>query len=132
MSGETDLQKLVAGLKPRLLAGEFVFVCLADARYGDYAELEPVASYREDEGLTLVVPRARALAAGLETSESLRAITLDIHSSLEAVGLTALIATALAERGISANVLAGYFHDHVYVPTRRADEALSALESLAH
>lgn len=132
MSGETDLQKLVAGLKPRLLPGEFVFVTFADARYGDYAELEPVASYREDEGLTLVVPRARALAAGLETSESLRAITLDIHSSLEAVGLTALIATALAERGISANVLAGYFHDHVYVPTRRADEALSALESLAH
>ncbi len=132
MSGETDLQKLVAGLKPRLLPGEFVFVTFADARYGDYAELEPVASYREDEGLTLVVPRARALAAGLETSESLRAITLDIHSSLEAVGLTALIATALAERGISANVLAGYFHDHVYVPTGRADEALSALESLAH
>ena len=132
MSGETDLQKLVAGLKPRLLPGEFVFVTFADARYGDYAELEPVASYREDEGLTLVVPRARALAAGLETSESLRAITLDIHSSLEAVGLTARIATALGERGISANVLAGYFHDHVYVPATRADEALSALKNLAH
>ncbi len=131
MNGETDLGRLVAGMAPKLQPGQFVFLTFADAQYGDCAELEPVASCREDEGLTLVVPRARALAAGLDDGSPMCAISLGIHSSLEAVGLTALITAALTERGISANVIAGYFHDHLYVPADRAEEALRALLDLA-
>ncbi len=131
MSGETNLDTLLAGLAPRLLPGEFLFLSFADARYGDHAALEPVASYREDEGLTLVVPRDRARAAGLDTGSPLRAISLGIHSSLEAVGLTARIATALSEAGISANVIAGYYHDHVYVPAAHGEAALALLQRLA-
>ena len=131
MSGETDLDRLVAGMAPCLQPGEFVFLTFAEAVYGDHAELEPVASYREEEGLTLVVPRARAQAAGFGDDSPLRAISLGIHSGLEAVGLTAVIATALTEHGISANVIAGYFHDHVYVPSNRAEQALAVLRKLA-
>ena len=131
MSGETDLRKLIAGMAPRLQRGEFVFVSFPGAAYGNHAELEPVASCLEEEGLSLVVPRERAHARGLATDAPLRAISLGIHSSLEAVGLTAAIAAALAENGISANVIAGYYHDHVYVPSAEAERALALLEALA-
>ncbi|MDJ0779177.1 MAG: ACT domain-containing protein [Gammaproteobacteria bacterium] len=131
MSGETDLDRLVAGMAPRLQPGEFIFLNFADAAYGDHADLAPVASCREAEGLTLVVPRARAQAAGYDAGSPLRAISLGVHSSLEAVGLTAMIAAALTEHGISANVIAGYYHDHVYVPSERAEEALAVLRKLA-
>ena len=131
MSGETDLSKLIAGMAPRLLSGEFVFVSFPGAAYGDHAELEPVASCRESEGLSLVVPRERALAQGLAADAPLRAISLGVHSSLEAVGLVAAVSSSLAENGISANMIAGYYHDHVYVPSADAERALAVLEALA-
>ncbi len=48
-------------------------------------------------------------------------ITLTVHSSLDAVGLTAAVATKLASYGISANVVAAYYHDHIFVQTEKAD-----------
>ena len=131
MSGETDLRKLITGMAPQLLPGEFVFASFPGAAYGDHAELGPVASCRENEGLSLVVPRELARAHGLAADAPLRAISLGVHSSLEAVGLVAAVSTALAENGISANMIAGYFHDHVYVPSADAERALSVLETLA-
>lgn len=131
MSGETDLEALLARMSPRLLDGEFVFLSFADGAYGDRAELEPVAAVREDEGLTLIVPRHLADAHGLAYESVFRAITLQVHSSLDAVGLTAAFAARLAERGISANVVAGFYHDHVYVQRDAAAGALEALESLS-
>ena len=131
MSGETDLEELLARMSPRLLDGEFVFLSFADAGYGDRAELEPVAAVREDEGLTLIVPRHLADAHGLVYESVFRAITLEVHSSLDAVGLTAAFSARLAERGISANVVAGFYHDHVYVQRDAAVSALEALEALS-
>ena len=115
MSGETNLDKLLATISPSLMDGEFVFLSFANAGYGDYANLDPVASIIEAEGLTLVVRKSQADRHALEYQSSFKGITLGVHSSLDAVGLTAAFSVKLTEQGISANVIAGYFHDHIFV-----------------
>ena len=128
MAGEKDLRKLMASLSPRLMDGDFVFCTVRDAKYGDFAELSPMASFREDEGLTLLVTKENADKAGFNYESIFKCITLKIHSSLEAVGLTAAVSNKLADRGISANVVAAYYHDHIFVQAEKADAALSALK----
>ncbi|MBK8903574.1 MAG: ACT domain-containing protein [Anaerolineaceae bacterium] len=132
MAGETDLSKMLTSLKPRLREGEYVFCTVGNGRYGDHPELEPIASFIETEGLTLVIPRHHADEHGMAYDGVFRCITLSVHSSLDAVGLTAVVATKLAEHHISANVIAAFYHDHVFVPAHRAEAALAALEELAH
>lgn len=127
MTGEIDLEKLLALLQPKLLPGRYVFCTIRDARYGDYAELNPIASYQEDEGLSLVLEKQVADAADLDYNLVCKAITLSVHSSLEAVGFTAAVANKLASMGISANVVAAHFHDHVFVPEDKAELALTIL-----
>ncbi|MDH3376261.1 MAG: ACT domain-containing protein [Gammaproteobacteria bacterium] len=131
MTGEINLDKLLASMTPILVDGEYVFYSFPDARYGDRAELEPVASCIEPEGLTLVIPKSRADEYGLDYDSAFRGISLGVHSSLEAVGLTAALATKLTEHGITANVVAGYFHDHIFVHSEHADKAMAALNELA-
>jgi len=129
VTGIDDLEALLAGLAPRLDATEYAF-CRSDGRLADHAQLRPFASVAEAEGLTLVVEMERAREAGLDREGPFRRITLAVHSSLGAVGLTAAVAGALAERGIAANVIAGFHHDHLFVPADRADDALAALRAL--
>ena len=129
MSGITDLEQLLGALNPQLVAGEFVFCCV-EGPLSEWGPLQPVATFREAEGLTLVLPKAEAARAGLGFEGVFRQITLRVHSSLAAVGLTAAVAAQLASRGISANVLAAYYHDHIFVPAERAAEALQALGEL--
>lgn len=131
MTGETDLSKMLASLAPKLHDEEYIFCTMGNGRYGDHPELEPIASFMEAEGLTLVIPRHRAEAHGILYEAVFKCITLSVHSSLEAVGLTAVIATKLTEKGVSANVIAAFYHDHVFVQTHRAEEALTALKELA-
>lgn len=111
--------------------GEYVFCSFENARYGSGQELEPVAACMETEGLTLVIPRAKADQHQLSYQSVFRGITLRVHSSLEAVGLTAAFTTKLSQHGISANVIAGYFHDHIFVRSDHADIAMAALSELA-
>jgi hypothetical protein len=132
MSGETDLDKLLSTMSPKLLDDDYVFCTMANGRYGDYPELEPIASFTEDEGLTLVIRKAVAEQHNISYETVLKAITLTVHSSLEAVGLTAVVATKLTEKGISANVIAAYYHDHIFVQANRAEDALAALKELVH
>lgn len=80
--------------------------------------------------MTLIVPQHEADAADLSYEGVYRAITLTVHSSLSAVGLTAAVASTLADHGISANVVAAYYHDHVFVPADGAEAAVSALKAL--
>jgi hypothetical protein len=129
--GESRLKVLLQNMQPSLSHGEYVFCTFADASYGDYAELEPIASVQERQSMTLVVPRASADAIDFRYGASYRSITFGIHSSLESVGLTASVTQHLAERGISVNVIAGYFQDHLFVPSDRAEEAVEALEELS-
>ena len=94
------------------------------------AALQPIASYLEDEGRSLVLHRQVADEAGLGYDSVFNCIKLAVHSSLDAVGLTAAVSNRLAVDGISANVIAAYFHDYVYVPKDRAGDALQLLENL--
>lgn len=129
--GESDLQRLLAAMAPQLMDGEYVFCSFERAQYGDHAHLRPIASIHEAEGLTLVVERAVADDAHIPYEAVFKGITLTIHSSLEAVGLTAAFASQLATAGISANVLAGFYHDHIFVGLADATAAMTALEALA-
>ena len=85
---------------------------------------------REAEGWTAVVPQARAAAAGLGYEGVYRRITLTVHSSLEAVGMLAAVARALADAGVACNAVSGRYHDHLFVPAARAEDALAALQRL--
>ncbi|WP_421864558.1 ACT domain-containing protein [Motiliproteus sp.] len=130
MSGITDLERLLQSMSPQLLDQHFVF-CSVDGSLADYLALEPLATFRENEGLTLVLEHQCAVESGLAFDGVFRMITLNVHSSLDAVGLTAAVSTQLAGQGISANVIAAYFHDHIFVPRGKAEAALAALEQLS-
>ena len=125
---ERDLDLLLRTLEPELHPGTWAFACLpADLDLGD---LRPLATFREAEGLTVVVPLAQAEAAGWPIAHRAAWITLRVASDLAAVGLTAAFAGALAEAGLSCNVMAGVHHDHLFVPEDRGREALACLRAL--
>jgi hypothetical protein len=94
-------------------------------------DVELVATVREEEGVTLVLSTEDADRAGLSYDGKLQWITLRVHSSLAAVGLTAAFTTALAVAGLSANVIAGMHHDHVFVPAGCGEAALRVLHALS-
>ena len=130
MTGERDLDLLLRRASPRRADGEYVFTRLEPGAAVP-ADAHPVVTVAEREGLTLVLPRAEADALGLPYTFVAAWITLEVHSALEAVGLTAAFSTALANSGIAANVVAGHTHDHVFVPVARAAEALRVLGTLS-
>jgi hypothetical protein len=123
----TDLTQLLRSLEPVLRSGEFVYATVLDLPAG----LPVEATVREPEGLTVVLRRDVADAHGIAYDYAAAWITLTVHSSLEAVGLTAAFATALGREGISCNVLAGHHHDHLLVAAVDADRAVQALRRLA-
>ena len=125
-----DLHQLLAGMEPELRDGEFVFCTVANGNIVDLARLDPLGIFREAEGLTLILRRETAEQEGLAGAAPMRLITLTVHSSLEAVGLTAAFSARLAREGIAANVVAAFHHDHIFVPAADADRALAALKAL--
>ena len=127
MAGITELDELLKSMSPEIKSGEYVF-CTVDGEYSHYAHLRPLAFFMESEGLTLIISVEAAEKAKLAYESKFKQITLRVHSSLDAVGLTAAVATRLASYGISANVVAAYYHDHIFVQTEKADEALLALK----
>ena len=130
MSGGLNLVNLLRDMSPVLFEPEYVF-CTGDFSGDVIAALDPIGQFREKEGCTLIVERSAAVREGLEFGSTFRMITLDVHSSLEAVGFLAAVTSHLAESGISTNAVAGYYHDHLFVPADRADDALSRLLALA-
>jgi len=130
MTGEKDLAALLRRLRPVLQTGEYVF-CTRPHTHPVPSDVQPVGTFSEAEGLTIIVPRAVAEAQAWPYSFVAAWLTLTVHSSLEAVGLTAAVAQALAQANISCNVVAAYFHDHIFVPVADAERALHILEALA-
>lgn len=130
MARVDDLHQLLAGMEPELRDGEFVFCTVANGNIVDLARLDPLGIFREAEGLTLILRRETAKQEGLAGAALMRLITLTVHSSLEAVGLTAAFSARLAREGIAANVVAAFHHDHIFVPAADADRALAALKAL--
>jgi len=126
-AAETDLKILLQSIAPTLDSTDFVFLTFPGAGFGEYADLQPVVFVVEDEGMTLVVPKALADQKGLNYEGVFKRITLQVHSSLEAVGLTAAFAAKLTDHDISANVVAGYYHDHIFVSASQAASAMAAL-----
>ncbi|MET4589978.1 ACT domain-containing protein [Arthrobacter sp. 754] len=128
MTGEKNLEALLAALHPELRKGEYVYVLWPHGR-----PLAPgiEAAVREAEGLTVVLPRAEADSLGLHYDFVAAWITLQVHSELEAIGLTAAVGKALTDAHISCNVLAGFHHDHILVPVADAARAIEALAELS-
>ena len=131
MSGVKNISELLSSMQPELVDESFVF-CTVTGKLAQYSDLEPIATFIESEGLTLVLTKDRANKAGLHYEGVFRQITLTVHSSLEAVGLTAAVSTKLASKGISANVIAAYYHDHIFVAHDKAEQALLALKELSN
>ncbi|OAE01183.1 ACT domain-containing protein [Arthrobacter sp. OY3WO11] len=128
MTGEKNLEALLAAMHPVQRGGEYVYAMWPDGR----PLVQGVeAAIREVEGLTVVLPRAVADREGLAYDFVGAWITLEVHSALEAVGLTAAVGKALAEARISCNVLAGFHHDHLLVPVADAPRALEVLAGLS-
>ncbi|MEP0903934.1 ACT domain-containing protein [Leptolyngbya subtilissima ST-M1] len=115
-------------MQPILREGEYVFCTLPDPSGHD---LDPIGFFKEEEGLTLILSRSQAEAAGLPYSAVFTMITLSVHSSLEAVGFLAAIATRLASHGISVNPVSAFYHDHLFVPMAQAETAIALLHKLA-
>ena len=132
MSGISDLPTLLASLSPIVSPSAYVFLTMPSAAYGDGADLHPLATFTESEGLTLIVQKELADAAGERYHGVFGLISLSVHSDLQAVGLTAAIANALSELGISANIVSAFYHDHLFVPLSRVDDAMTALARMAN
>lgn len=132
MAAVSDLDALIAGLDASSDRTPYLFCSVPASPWPPAVPdgVEPVAVVAEDEGFTVVVPADQADAAGLDAERGFVAgrVTLRVHSDLAAVGLTAHVSRVLAEAGISANVVAGRFHDHLFVPFDRLDEALGLLQ----
>ncbi|MEX0968956.1 MAG: ACT domain-containing protein [Paracoccaceae bacterium] len=125
MAGGRDLGVLLAGMAPELHAQPYGF-----ASCKTLPALTPFATVAEDEGLTVVAPLADLQSLGL-VAEPFARISLSVHSALEAVGLTAALSGALAKAGISANVIAGFYHDHIFVAWSDRAKAMQILEGLS-
>lgn len=127
--GEANLGILLASMTPRLGPDVFVFVTIpGDALIPSGSR--PMMTFREPEGTTLIITEDQARTLGLSATFRCRKITLDIHSSLEAVGFIAAIAAQLAAAGMGVNPVSAYFHDHLFVPAARAEEALEILRRM--
>ena len=128
MPGMTDLAEMLRSMTVTRRPESYTFVTLAAApALGDGV----AAVIDETEGPTVVATVERARAEGWPVDFEAAWLTLDIHSALEAVGLTAAFSTALADAGIPCNVIAGFHHDHLLVPVERAAEAVETLKRLA-
>ena len=129
MIGETELARLLASLEPKLDPPTYLFVTVPPGAPVPEG-IVPVMSFREDEGLTMILTQEGAIAAGLDGIFPCRRITLSVHSALDGTGLLATVASRLAAAGIPTNPVAGFFHDHLFVPVERAGEALELLRKL--
>jgi len=129
MTGETSLPALLKSLSPVLNEGDYVFCSIAS--HEDLRGLEPQGSFREREGLTVILRCEHAEQLNLNVDYVATWITLNVHSALSAVGLTAAFAAALSRAGISCNVVAGYYHDHLFVAKDDGPRAIVVLQQLA-
>ncbi|WP_024768241.1 ACT domain-containing protein [Aquimarina macrocephali] len=129
MSGETNLTTLIRNMSPVLQAGEFVFSTVKNT--DNIPREDSIGEFKEQEGVTIILDRKKAEQLNLSYEYIASWITLKIHSSLDAVGLTAIFSTELAKHKISCNVIAGYYHDHIFVDKKDENKAISVLKKLS-
>lgn len=128
MAGEKNLNKLILTLNPMLNDGEYIFTTLPNLHIINREDT--ICEFKENEGTTVILEKSKADQLGLDYDYIASWITLNVHSSLDAVGLTATFATALAEHKISCNVIAGYYHDHIFVNKEDSLKAMKVLNTM--
>ncbi|PIF30825.1 hypothetical protein CLU81_1276 [Flavobacterium sp. 9] len=129
MSGEKDLEKLLKSMKPQHNVGDYVFCKVEKLENLNLDDIEMF--FKEKEAVTLILKKEIAEQLNLEYSVVMSWITLTVHSSLEAVGLTAAFSKALSQNGISCNVVAAFYHDHIFVNTNDTEKAMKVLNAFS-
>lgn len=130
MSGITNKEELLRLMAPEVVPGEFVF-CAVSERVLPRLKVKPKLIFREKEGVTIILTKKEAEKEKLPFDGIWSLITLSVHSGLSAVGFLANITPELAKKKISVNVVSAYFHDHLFVPINKTQEALTALKRLS-
>lgn len=128
--GESNLEKILKTMLPELNPGEYIFYSTSNPSQFD--EKDVIGLFKEKEGVTLIISRELADQRNISYKYIASWITLNVHSALASVGLTAAFSNALAKENISANVIAGYYHDHIFVAKEDADKAMNTLLKLAN
>jgi hypothetical protein len=129
MSGEKNLDTLLKSMKPKHNVGEFVFCKTENLEQINLSQI--IMSFKEEESITIIAEKAVADKLDLDYSFIASWITLTVHSSLEAVGLTAAFSKALSENRISCNVVAAYYHDHIFVDQKDTEKAMAILNEFS-
>ncbi len=129
MAGQTDLKLLISQMEPTLNEGEYVFVNINDLE--KISRSDTLFEFKEVEGATIVLERQKADLYNLSYDFVASWITFKVHSALEAVGLTAAFSAELTRHNISCNVVAAYFHDHIFVDVKDAERAMKVLKEMA-
>ncbi len=130
MLGETNLDALLRAMQAELQDGEFVFCSVNEQKF-HALDVEPLCLFRETEGITLILPKEQAEQQALDYAYVSRMISLNVHSSLEAVGFLAAITSKLAAQGISVNPVSAYYHDHLFVASHNAERTLELLQEFS-
>jgi hypothetical protein len=131
MSGETDLNKLIAEMRPVLSGEPYVFYTLPEENT-DWRGFNPLGIFHETEGVTIIVTQRQARDSGWPLDSAWACISLTVHSALSAVGFLAAVLGRLALAGISVNPVSAYYHDHLFVPWENRDRAMDVLEELSN
>jgi hypothetical protein len=131
MPGETNLEKLIAGMHPLLDGAPYVF-CTMRPEDADRLPFAPLGAFREPEGVSLIVTQHQAVGADLAFDSTWACITLTVHSALAAVGFLSAVLGRLAQAGISVNPISAYYHDHLFVPWESRHQAMNVLEALSN
>lgn len=126
----SNLSILLRDMSPILEETIYVFATVSEERF-NALQVEPLMMFKEAEGTTLILEKSAAEAENIEGAMASKRITLDVHSALEAVGFMAAISKGLMEEGIPCNVVAGYYHDHLFIPLDKVDRAMDVLNGFA-
>ena len=130
MPGQTDLKKILESIDPYLVDESFIFMTTDQSLSSISNTLNPIASFKEKEGLSIVITQATADKNAITYDSVFSCISLGVHSSLESYGLISTISKELTQNNISTNVFSGYYHDHIFVQSEKADKALEIISKI--